>query len=202
MWVFLVVLYEQCFIRLQAFHNEKPSWRAVIQYNVVRSVRIIMDAMTEIQGAAHPPQSSRSSSSSRNSLQESRSPTPKHIPEHPPLTPEHMKLKMRLSPLVQIEDSLVRKLTLTGAAEYVDNRHKTKEVFVNSTTRWKDAFSRIVRDARESIDSELLIDWNDPNDPGAVLNACAEDIKRLWHDPVIQRLLEVRKLRVEEVAGL
>jgi guanine nucleotide-binding protein subunit alpha len=67
---------------------------------------------------------------------------------------------------------------------------------------WKDAFGRLVKNMRESVESEFLIDWEDPNDPGAVLHACADDIKRLWHDPVIQRLLEVKKLRVEEVSGL
>jgi guanine nucleotide-binding protein subunit alpha len=122
--------------------------------------------------------------------------------DYPPLTADHQKLKMRLSPLIQVEESLVRKLTLTGASQYVDNGRRAKEVCVNSTTGWKDAFGRLVRDARESLESEFLIDWNDPSDPGVVLHACAEDIKRLWNDPVIQRLLEMRKLRVEEVAGL
>jgi guanine nucleotide-binding protein subunit alpha len=112
---------------------------------------------------------------------------------------------MRLSPLLQVEETLVRKLTRNGASQYVKNEQgeqNTKEVSVNSTTGWKSAFGRLVKDARESIESEFLIDWDDPNDPGVVLHACADDIKRLWNDPVIQRLLEVRKLRIEEVAGL
>jgi len=185
---------------IQAFHTEKPSWRAVIQYNVVRSVRIIMQAMTDAQAATHPPESSGSSSISHN-RQESRA--PKGIPNYPPLTAEHQTLKLRLSPLVQVEESLVRKLTLSGASGYVNDGHNSaKEVSVNSTMGWKNAFSRLVKDGRESVGSEFLIDWDDPNDPGVVLHACADDIKRLWHDPVIQRLLEVRKLRVEEVAGL
>jgi guanine nucleotide-binding protein alpha-1 subunit len=150
-----------------------------------------MEAMTEAL-----PQSPSSKPISQHSRQESRP------PDHPTLTADHQTLKMRLSPLVQVEETLVRKLTMSGNSKYVDNGRNTKEVSVNSTTGWKNAFSRLVRDGRESVESEFLIDWDDPNDPGVVLHACAEDIKRLWHDPIIQRLLEVRKLRVEEVAGL
>ena len=127
---------------------------------------------------------------------------PKELPDHPPLTPDHLKLKMRLSPLIQVEESLVRKLTLTGTNEHANNARRTKEVTVNSMAGWKDGFGRLLKNMRESVESEFLIDWEDPNDPGAVLHACADDIKRLWHDPVIQRLLEVKKLRVEEVSGL
>jgi guanine nucleotide-binding protein alpha-1 subunit len=157
--------------------------------------------MTDAQASNHPSESGSSSSTSHHNRQESR--TPKGILNYPQLTAEHQTLKMRLSPLVQIEESLIRKLTLSGAAEYLnDGRNYAKEVTVNSTLGWKNAFSRLVKDGRESVESDLLIDWDDPNDPGVVLNACADDIKRLWHDPVIQRLLDVRKLRVEEVAGL
>jgi guanine nucleotide-binding protein alpha-1 subunit len=157
--------------------------------------------MADVQATTHHPQSSGSISISQHARHESQSLNPTAIPNCPPLTADHQKLKLRLSPLIQIEESLVRKLTLTGAAGYIDGR-KIKEACVNSTTGWKEAFGRLVKGARESVDSEFLIDWNDPNDPGVVLHACVDDIKRLWNDPVIQRLLEVRKLRIEEVAGL
>jgi guanine nucleotide-binding protein subunit alpha len=200
-WFFVYPIYPRNTLLVQAFHTEKPSWRAVIQYNIVRSVRIIVEAMTDAQASNHSSESGSSSYTSHHNRQESR--TPKGILDYPQLTAEHQTLKMRLSPLVQIEESLIRKLTLSGAAEYLnDGRNYAKEVTVNSTLGWKNAFSRLVRDGRDSVESDLLIDWDDPNDPGVVLNACADDIKRLWHDPVIQRLLDVRKLRVEEVAGL
>ena len=75
-----------------------------------------------------------------------------------------------------------------------------QEISVNSSTRWKSTFSRLI--GRDSCDSADLIDWSDPDDPGVVLNACSEDIKRLWADPVVRKLMDVEKMRPEEMAGL
>ena len=74
-----------------------------------------------------------------------------------------------------------------------------KEIGVNAAVRWKDAFTR---GQRESVNSEEGIDWDDPEDPGVVLHACAEDMMRLWNDGFVRELLERQGLRLEEVAGL
>lgn len=122
---------------------------------------------------------------------------------YPTLTAEHLRLKMRLSPLTQVETSLVRKLTMSTPEKYDNgNSWQPGEACVNSATPWKVLFGRMTNNTRSSQESDHLIDWDDPNDPGVVLHACADDIKRLWNDPIIQKLLEVQKLRVEEVAGL
>jgi hypothetical protein len=67
----------------QAFRAELPSWRAVIQLNVVRSVRMIVDTITIAHQAGEG---------------------------YPPLGPEQLKLKMKLTPLLRIEDALIEKL--------------------------------------------------------------------------------------------
>lgn len=135
---------------------------------------------------------------------------PKEKADYPLLTSEHLKLKIRLSQrLIQVEENLIRKLTLSSTPHFADAKISetqrvqfAKEVFVNSTMQWKSVFGRLRRDPRKSIDSEHMIDWDDPDDPGLALHACADDMKQLWHDPVIQRLLELQNLRIEEVAGL
>lgn len=99
----------------------------------------------------------------------------------------------------------MRKLSLSTPADYDSKPASSKaprEMYVNSTGQWKHIFSRLVKDVRDSFDSENMIDWDDTNDPGVILHACADDIKKLWHDPTIQTLLEMQKLRIEEVAGL
>lgn len=46
------------------------------------------------------------------------------------------------------------------------------------------------------------IDFDDPQDPGKVLFACADDMKRLWADPIIQDLLKAKGVRLRELGGL
>ncbi len=119
---------------------------------------------------------------------------------------------MRLLPLRQVEQRLLRRLALTGSGGGVDNvqlsytergRAFLKEIGVNAAVRWKDAFTRGQRDRdQQSVNSEEGIDWDDPEDPGVVLHACAEDMMRLWNDGFVRELLERQGLRLEEVAGL
>lgn len=120
---------------------------------------------------------------------------------------------MRLLPLRQVEQTLLRRLALAGtggAAEavqvsYTDRgRAFLKEIGVNAAVRWKDTF--VTRSRRNGdggcVNGEDGIDWDDPEDPGVVLHACAEDMMRLWEDGFVRGLLARQGLRVEEVAGL
>lgn len=121
---------------------------------------------------------------------------------------------MRLLPLRQVEQTLLRRLALAGtgggAAEPVQLSHTDrgraflKEIGVNAAVRWKDTFATRARRNwdRESVKSEDGIDWDDPEDPGVVLHACAEDMMHLWEDVFVRGLLERQGLRVEELAGL
>jgi len=113
---------------------------------------------------------------------------------------------MRLAPLLQVEAALVKKLLphghvqLAGLANPAQSLPIQQEICVNSSAGWKNTFSRLI--GRESCDSSDLIDWSNPDDPGIILNACSEDMKRLWTDPIIRKLMEIEKMRPEEMAGL
>lgn len=169
-----------------------------MQLNVARSIRLILETMTEAQS----PQNSRSNS-------------PIFSADIPPLTPEHLRLKMRLLPLQQVEECLLHRLSSAGSSEieatrlspfpdlsYSSRAANGKEITVNSTSQWKFAFSRLLSNPRSSFDSGADIDFEDPNDPGAILHACAEDMSQLWNDPTIKALLSARKQRLEDMAGL
>lgn len=186
----------------QAFRLEKASWRAIIQLNVVRSIHVILDAMTRAQQSQYDP-----------SAPDINSSPPFHhveLPEMPHFEPELLKLKLRLAPLLRLEDVLIRRLTPAGSAEYEATQFPTlnttktlvREVAINSTMAWKEVFSRLKPGDRDSFDSEQVIDWEDPNDPGRVLHECAEDMKKLWEHKTVQELLERQNLRLEEMAGL
>lgn len=127
------------------------------------------------------------------------------IPELPKLTPEHLRIKRRLGPLVQVESALVGQLSplpkqKEGKKFEATGKTSLKEVAVNSATQWKDCFRCFANSGRFSPEGH--VDWDDSNDPGRVLHACSEDMVRLWNDPIIQELLKKLKIRMEDHAGL
>ncbi|KAG6866676.1 hypothetical protein C0991_000786 [Blastosporella zonata] len=149
----------------------------------------------------------------------SQSPTASEIepaPKYPTLMPDHLRLKMRLSPLQQVEETLLRKMTPAGSTEWeathlspltnlpysTRNGGAPAELALNSLTPWKSAFNKLIANAtsRTSMDSQA-IDFDDPNDPGVILNACKDDIHALWTDPIINQLLLVQKIRLQDLGG-
>ncbi|KAF9268760.1 P-loop containing nucleoside triphosphate hydrolase protein [Marasmius fiardii PR-910] len=205
----------------KAFRSELPLWRAIIQLNVTRSIRIVLDAMSSVQAmnlnststsptstfplpnADYSPVSRPSSSYSYK--QES--------PKAPLLTPEQLKLKMRLSPLMQVEEALMRKLSpsspsgspasqLSTASFSFLPGNRSKEISVYSASGWKGAFAKFMAGVtRSSMDSTQGIDFEDPEDPGVILHNCSEDMVKLWNDEGIRKLLETQNLRLEDMSG-
>ncbi|KAL0579767.1 hypothetical protein V5O48_002261 [Marasmius crinis-equi] len=199
----------------KAFRAELPLWRAIIQLNVTRSVRIILDAMSAAQATG-----SSTSLASASPLSDysptSRPSSPLYAPEpHKfPLTPELMKLKMRLSPLMQVEEALMRRLSPSSPPESPSTHlspvtnlphphfQRTKEVSVYSSLGWKGAFVKLMAGiTRNSMDSSQGIDFDDPSDPGVILHNCSEDMIKLWNDRDVRRLLEKQNLRLEDMSG-
>ncbi|KAK2459334.1 hypothetical protein APHAL10511_008648 [Amanita phalloides] len=169
----------------KVFRAERASWRAIIQLNVVRSILLILEAVDHAAS---------------------------HDPKCLPLSPDLLRLRMRLTPLRQVEETLLRRLSIAGSGQmdrmqlsYTERGRaflKEISVSVNAAVRWKDAMTRGKRDwDRESFNSEEAIDWDDPSDPGVILHACAEDMMRIWNDAFVRNLLAKQCLRLEEVAG-
>jgi hypothetical protein len=173
----------------QVFRTERASWRAVIQLNVVRSIHLILDAISKGE---------KTSSGSQE------------FPTELVAPPELLKIKLRLAPLLQVEETLIRRLTPAGSGEteatlrigrnmsYSERtKNYMKEVTVNSAVQWKGSFGR-----RLSQETDKALNWEDPDDPGRILHACSEDMIRLWEDPMTKKFLEAQKLRLQELAGL
>ena len=128
---------------------------------------------------------------------------------YPTLTVEHLKLRMRLLPLQRVEELLLRRLSCAGSTEFEPTQlmsptqpsHR-KEFAVHSSSPWKNALAQLLNVALGSFDQQSEFDFTDPDDPGVVLNACSEDMIRLWSDPTIQELLRLMRIRLEDMAGL
>lgn len=156
----------------------------MIQLNVVRSIHLILDLLSDSESA------------------ESRIPA------------ELLKLGQRLYPLLQLEEQLTRKLNPVTSEEFEatqlpspggngsGSREGSKELAVLSTSSWKGAFGRLVGNGRDSTDSMVEVEWDDPNEPGKILHQCSEDMIKLWQDPFVQELLQKQKLRLQDLAGL
>ncbi|CCA68664.1 related to guanine nucleotide-binding protein alpha-4 subunit [Serendipita indica DSM 11827] len=128
--------------------------------------------------------------------------------EMPKLSDYHRTLRMRLLPLVHIETSLLRRLDPSGedyeATQLGTNWFTSgKELFVRSTGNWKEKLSRLRgrldHDEDEMSDDE--IDFDSPEDPGNVINACKDDMLALWHDPVVRQVLKMGNVRLEDMPG-
>ena len=157
----------------------------MIQLNVVRSVRLIVDTITIAHQAGEG---------------------------YPPLGPEQLKLKMKLSPLLRTEDVLIQKLSpnsqhhikgespdsVFGDASNAPDAPAVPlrtELTINSRSAWKTAFKKWAKGTEE-------IDFDDPADPGRVLFACKEDVIALWADPVVRQILDIAKVRPQDQGGL
>jgi hypothetical protein len=158
----------------------------VIQLNVVRSVRLIVDTINMAHQTGEG---------------------------YPPLGPEQLKLKMKLSPLLRIEDTLTQKLApnsqhhikgespdpVFDSASVAPDAPAVPirtELTVNSRSTWKSAFKKWAKGGVEEID------FDDPTDPGRVLFACRDDIIALWRDPVVRQILEIARVRPQDQGGL
>jgi len=164
---------------------------------------MILDAMTDAQTSPFPPSTPASSTD--------------QLPanKYPTLTSEHLKLKMRLSPLQQVEEALLRRLAPAGSPDFeathlasltdlpysVRSANGSHEVAVNSLTPWKNAFNRLIPTPRLSVQTHD-IDFDDSKDPGVVLQACSDDMVTLWNDATVKELLQARRLRLQDMAGL
>ncbi|KAJ7637089.1 G-protein alpha subunit-domain-containing protein [Roridomyces roridus] len=178
----------------KAFRAERASWRAIVQLNVVRSIHVILDVITRAQN---------------------RRPSDGSPPDSPMVEDDLLALKMRLSPLIRIEEVLMQRLIPSGPDKsdaarlaqltnipYSERpRNVNREVAVNSAMQWKDTFARLVTSDKASFDSEKAVDWDDPSDPGFVLHSLAEDMKDLWNHETVQTLLVRQNLRLQEAAG-
>ena len=132
--------------------------------------------------------------------------------EYPPLGPEQLKLKMKLSPLLRMEDVLIQKLAPNSqhhikgeSPDLVFNDASNApdapavpirtELTINSRSTWKSAFKKWTKGVED-------IDFDDPTDPGRVLFACKDDVMALWFDPIVRQILDIAKVRPQDQGGL
>ncbi|KAJ8507502.1 hypothetical protein ONZ45_g10126 [Pleurotus djamor] len=200
------------------FAEERASWRAIIQFNLVRNVNAILDVLSQEMSASSYPLPTPADSDDEDSLDDHnhiatvpKSPAQKTGPKLK-FGEKHRTLKLRLSPLQRIQKDLEKRLgagatepdstdvTVAAPFELPSNRRRgtLQEFSINSNNGWKSVLVRTVRPGRPEVDHKK----KDPEeDITEVIAGCRDDMKALWEDPLIRELLNRRKSRVEDSPG-
>jgi len=170
----------------KAFKAERASWRSVIQLNLIRSIRTILEALAAADEGSITLDSD--------------------TPPLPPLTTEQRTLRMRLLPLLRVEDQLIRQLAGPGEIEATKrsfdpmDARKLSQREISVSAGWKDTIAKLLPGFHDKS-NDVELDFDDPQDPGHVLQLCRDDIRSLWDDPQIKTILKAQKIRLEDQAG-
>lgn len=182
-----------------AFHEERILWRSVIQLNIVRSVRTILDALSDVRLPTIDSGGEDSDDDGAN------------IPQ------ELEMLQMRLTPLRHIEALLIAKLippsedeaasVIGSSAISAYHSHRSRsserswraqEVFVRPGATWKGALAKSTRIRPVSLGNMGMQTRDEAQE---VIHSCSYDIMALWNDRLVREVLRRRKIRLEESSG-
>lgn len=178
-----------------AFKAERATWRGVIQLNVVRSIRVILDTVADSLELQRELVAGDDTSSV----------------DHVQLNEEHDGLRQRLERLRIVESKLMAQIRAPaeegdGFAQRVVQTYddegymsqEPKELAVRPN--WKQPFQRLrLAKPRTSIDSSLDDEYVD--EPTETIYELRQDMIKLWNDPTVRELLRSRKVRIEEISG-
>ncbi|TFK51201.1 G-alpha-domain-containing protein [Heliocybe sulcata] len=177
------------------FRDERRIWKMVIQLNLIRSVaRLLQVLQHEWDATTTSPPVSPGGPLSRK-------------PSRPlslgPLTDDHRRTQMRLSPLLAMEAELTRKLL----PEMQTLNKPLQEICVRAGSGWKGILNRVASPdppmarPRSKGGRPGSSDGRNRADPTAVLVACRDDIVGLWWDEAVQFVLHKHGVRLEEMPG-
>ncbi|EGO29187.1 hypothetical protein SERLADRAFT_445016 [Serpula lacrymans var. lacrymans S7.9] len=177
-----------------AFREERVLWRSVIQLNLVRSIRTILDALSNVR-IQQPIDSGGDES------------------DDGPNFPQELDfLKMRLAPLRHIEALLIAKLVPPNedeaislpASSSVSNYQSTRSRSSERSWRTQEVFVRALAKSSRANGRPHSFDAVTPgsrDEAQEVLHSCRHDIMTLWNDRTVREILRKRKIRLEEFPG-
>lgn len=199
-----------------AFQNERLSWRLVIQLNLVKSIRRILEAVISAQPSLDSPMTERSIVPSDDRWDTSASGI-----AYPRMsvdsfqstltgstrdTNDFTDFKMRLMPLLRAEEILTTKLASPDSLYYrgdalggregynhlswTNSTSNGKEMYVRSGDMWK-LKTGVVSDVGDSEIDEAA---------GLIFQA-RDDMMRLWGSPAVRTILEREKINLSESSG-
>ena len=200
------------------FAQERLSWKAIIQLNLIRHVLTILKILEE-EAAGSSPSSAPSPVSSDTGLEPPRPPSSQNSSAQPahrlsnlslrvnpppkPLSTQtafHHTLRLRLAPLAEIESNLSKQLTQSALSS-----EASKEPMVHSYMAWMKHFgyksSSPGASSSQAASPASTVGWHFEDEAERVINLCKDDIAALWGDKIVRGLLRERKVRLELEGG-
>ncbi|KAG8869072.1 hypothetical protein FRC20_002221 [Serendipita sp. 405] len=210
-----------------AFRQQQKSWKALVQLNLVRSILVICQALTDdlneqdldidnflsLDPSVSPNYSVKKAESLLDTSQgpkRSSYPYPgtpdSELGPIPEITNVHRALKMRLSPLYHVQTVLVEYLAcqfddpslLAAVHQFKEETETLPDFVVRSNTSLNGFMGKSLR-GRESYEGTYV--RLDIQEVDAVLMACRQDMITVWKDPVVREILHRRDIRLEEGPG-
>jgi guanine nucleotide-binding protein alpha-1 subunit len=198
-----------------SLEEERLSWRPVVYYNIARPVRRIfevIDAYGELEdddGTMVVDISNENRNNSRSNSAEGASEATLVGSQNSSSAEKHLAtLRYRLGPLLAAESSLAERIaggqpTPTKGNLFVRSGWQARSLLkgrdrpslIGQRSSFENATFRRSEDSGTTLQSDKFIE-----DVAHILSVCKDDIKDLWEHPVIQRLRDRRRLRLEEWA--
>ncbi|KZT05686.1 G-protein alpha subunit [Laetiporus sulphureus 93-53] len=170
------------------FRNERAAWKTIIQLNLIRSIKRLVEVLQE-----EWEQSVASLRPDKGKGVAGRSPPAPTVRfSTSPLTDNHRRIRMRLSPLLAVEEQLTKKLL-------PEANDKLQDVCVRAGSGWKGVIATISANYPEKRPGAP--DPRAKDDPTAMLAAFKEDIVSLWEDPVVKAVLKKHNVRLQDMPG-
>ncbi|KAI0699907.1 G-protein alpha subunit [Cerioporus squamosus] len=190
----------QLYYSSQTLEKERPSWRPIVYFNILKAIRMILDELDWEYGlgasGGDPLAISLAPSRSGTSRSGSGSGSSTYSKANPAWFPELALLRNKLLPLVASEDALASELsggiTVSGGRTGVYVRSGWQAL--NSAARsWplSDDY-RSGMTPRQSAVTNIV---------ATTLAASMDEIEYLWWHPGVQNLVKGHKLKLEEYAA-
>jgi len=174
-----------------AFNAEADAWRTIIDLNLVRSVTFLLSLLGEGDSGGSSPRSTSDAEPGPTAPSGSKLVPLQH------LTDDLRRLRVSLSPLKRIEQSLSRFISPDNPRSGSLPTERAFEVSVRSGSRWKMLFRR----TGSSTSCASNHGHEEVQNARSVIEACREDIVALWNHPAVRASLREQSVSLEFQSG-
>ncbi|KAI5990407.1 guanine nucleotide binding protein, alpha subunit [Pisolithus albus] len=188
--------------------EERLAWRAVIYLNLIKNALQVLDILQQAMSQTNKdrlPSTSLTTAEISDSDGEHRSHTTVYR-----FTDKHRLLKLRLAPLRTVLVDLEKRLgpgsqeiyaISHSSSDSAEKRARQREFGVSSNNGWKSILDKLRSPPEPGSRPSSKQREAGHDEVTDVLLGCKDDMKSLWHDPVVKQILSHRRSKIEDASG-